>query len=222
MNLTFSHATPAEVPELAALHTAVADDFTRRYGQGFWSHQTTERGALNSLRYARVVIARRGKSIVGTLRLANKKPWAIDVNYFTPVKKAIYLTGMAVLPKLQRQGRSAAGCWSRPWQRPTPGRRRPFGSTRTMPKSAPAASTPNADSAKPPAWSTARIRSSILSCSLARFDPGRSWRGPISASIEACQPVFHGEKLSAIACAGNARPLWLLPWRKNPSQITLN
>jgi GNAT superfamily N-acetyltransferase len=38
------------------------------------------------------------------MRLANKKPWAIDVNYFTPVKKAIYLTGMAVLPPLQRQG----------------------------------------------------------------------------------------------------------------------
>jgi GNAT superfamily N-acetyltransferase len=104
MKLTFSIATPAEVPELAALHTAASADLTLRYGQGFWSHQTTERGALNSLRYARVLIASRGKSIVGTLRLANKKPWAIDVNYFTPVKKAIYLTGMAVLPKFQRQG----------------------------------------------------------------------------------------------------------------------
>jgi GNAT superfamily N-acetyltransferase len=104
MNLTFALATPDEVPELAALHTAAADNLTRRYGQGFWSHKTTDRGALNSLRYARVIIARRGKSIVGTLRLANKKPWAIDVNYFTPVKKAIYLTGMAVLPKLQGQG----------------------------------------------------------------------------------------------------------------------
>ena len=56
------------------------------------------------MRYARVLIARRGKTIAGTLRLANKKPWAIDVSYFTPVKKAIYLTSMAVLPKLQRQG----------------------------------------------------------------------------------------------------------------------
>jgi GNAT superfamily N-acetyltransferase len=104
MKLNFSIATAAEVPELAALHTAAAGELTRCYGQGVWSHQTTERGALNSLRYARVVIARRGKTIVGTLRLANKKPWAIDVNYFTPVKRAIYLTGMAVLPKMQRQG----------------------------------------------------------------------------------------------------------------------
>src|ERR1700677_1094859 len=104
MNLTFSLATPADVPELAALHTAAANDLTRRYGRGFWSNPPTERGGLNSLRYARVVIARRGKTIVGTLRLANKKPWAIDVNYFTATKKAIYLTSMAVLPKLQRQG----------------------------------------------------------------------------------------------------------------------
>src|ERR1700691_6106466 len=104
MNLTFSLATPADVPELAALHTAAANDLTRRYGRGFWSNPPTERGVLNSLRYARVVIARRGKTIVGTLRLANKKPWAIDVNYFTATKKAIYLTGMAVLPNQQRRG----------------------------------------------------------------------------------------------------------------------
>src|ERR1700723_1322853 len=104
MKLTFSLATPAEVPELAALHSAAANDLTRRFGPGFWSNPPTERGVLNSLRYARVVIARRDKTIVGTLRLANKKAWAIDVSYFTPVKKAIYLTGMAVLPNLQRRG----------------------------------------------------------------------------------------------------------------------
>ncbi|HUD14152.1 MAG TPA: GNAT family N-acetyltransferase [Terracidiphilus sp.] len=104
MNLTFSLATRAEVPELTALHLAAANDLTRRYGHGFWSNPPTERGVLNSLRYARVVIAHKGKAIVGTMRLANKKPWAIDVNYFTPVKKAIYLTGMAVLPNLQRRG----------------------------------------------------------------------------------------------------------------------
>jgi GNAT superfamily N-acetyltransferase len=56
------------------------------------------------MRHSRVLLASRGKTIVGTLRLANKKPWAIDVSYFTPVKKAIYLTGMAVNPRLQRQG----------------------------------------------------------------------------------------------------------------------
>jgi GNAT superfamily N-acetyltransferase len=104
MKLTFSIATPDDVPELAALHTAASEDLTRRYGHGFWSSHATERGVLGSFRYARVVVARKGKTLAGTLRLANKKPWAIDVSYFTPVKKAIYLTGMAVAPKLQRQG----------------------------------------------------------------------------------------------------------------------
>ena len=38
------------------------------------------------------------------LRLATKKPWAIDVSYFTPVKRALYLTGMAVSVPHQGQG----------------------------------------------------------------------------------------------------------------------
>ena len=104
MKLTFTQATPDDAPALAALHTAVADDFTRRYGPGFWSRAASEKGVLFNMRHAHVLIARKGKTIVGTLRLANKKPWAIDVTYFTPVKKAIYLTGMAVDPRLQRQG----------------------------------------------------------------------------------------------------------------------
>jgi len=104
MKLTFSLATAADAPELATLHTAASADLTQRYGAGFWSHVATERGVLFSMRYARVLLARKGKAMVGTLRLANKKPWAIDVTYFTPVQKAIYLTGMAVLPKHQRQG----------------------------------------------------------------------------------------------------------------------
>jgi GNAT superfamily N-acetyltransferase len=38
------------------------------------------------------------------LRLATKKPWAIDVSYFTPVKRPLYLTGMAVAVVRQGQG----------------------------------------------------------------------------------------------------------------------
>jgi GNAT superfamily N-acetyltransferase len=56
------------------------------------------------MRHSQVVVARKGKNIVGTMRLATKKPWAIDASYFTPVKKAIYLTHMAVIPAQQRQG----------------------------------------------------------------------------------------------------------------------
>ncbi len=38
------------------------------------------------------------------LRLATKKPWAIDVSYFTPVKRPLYLTGIAVSVAHQRHG----------------------------------------------------------------------------------------------------------------------
>jgi GNAT superfamily N-acetyltransferase len=38
------------------------------------------------------------------LLLATKKPWAIDVSYFTPVKRPLYLTGMAVSVAHQGQG----------------------------------------------------------------------------------------------------------------------
>ncbi|HXR39918.1 MAG TPA: GNAT family N-acetyltransferase [Terracidiphilus sp.] len=104
MNLTLSLAAPADAPALTVLHAAVAADLTLRHGPGFWSHAPTERGVLFSLQHARIIIALEGQTIVGTLRLATKKPWAIDVSYFTPVKKAIYLTGMAVVPRLQRRG----------------------------------------------------------------------------------------------------------------------
>jgi len=104
MKHAFSIAGPADAIELAALHTAVAEDLTHRYGKGFWSLKTSEKGGLLAIRTSRVLAARKDKAIVGTLNLSTKKPWAIDVSYFTPVKKALYLTGMAVIPALQRQG----------------------------------------------------------------------------------------------------------------------
>ncbi|HEX2777106.1 MAG TPA: GNAT family N-acetyltransferase [Candidatus Acidoferrales bacterium] len=104
MKLSFSTATEAAAPALAALHTAVAADLTLRYGHGFWSSAASEKGVLFGMRHSRVLIAKKGKKVVATLRLATKKPWAIDVSYFTPVKKALYLTSMAVIPKMQRHG----------------------------------------------------------------------------------------------------------------------
>jgi GNAT superfamily N-acetyltransferase len=104
MKLAISTAGPVDAIELAALHTAVAEDLTRRYGRGFWSTKTSEKGALLAIRNARVLIARRGKIVVGTLNLPTKKPWAIDISYFTAVEKPLYLTGMAVTPALQCQG----------------------------------------------------------------------------------------------------------------------
>jgi hypothetical protein len=54
------------------------------------------------MRHSRVLVARKGKAIVGTLLLPTKKPWAIDVSYFTPVRMPLYLIAMAVLPTMQR------------------------------------------------------------------------------------------------------------------------
>jgi predicted N-acetyltransferase YhbS len=107
MKLVFAAATDSEAAELAALHGAVAQDLTRRFGLGYWSSAQTERGVLRDLRrpkFSRTLVARTNRRIVGTLRLATKKPWAIDTTYFTSVKRPLYLIGMAVHPELQRKG----------------------------------------------------------------------------------------------------------------------
>lgn len=49
-------------------------------------------------------MAKTGGEVVSTLRLATKKPWAIDKTYFTSCKKPLYLLNMAVQPALQCQG----------------------------------------------------------------------------------------------------------------------
>ena len=107
MKLILAPATNVDAPELSALHCAVAEDLTLRYGQGFWSSGQTERGVLANLRmpkFSRILTARSNRRIVGTLRLATKKPWAIDTAYFSGATRPLYLTGMAVHPEFQRKG----------------------------------------------------------------------------------------------------------------------
>ena len=103
MRLTFRDATPTDVPSITALQNAAAGALTARFGEGHWSSLGNERGAELSLRHARVRVGCAGKRILTVLRLAKKKPWAIDVAYFTPVKVPLYLTGMAV--SVAHQGR---------------------------------------------------------------------------------------------------------------------
>jgi GNAT superfamily N-acetyltransferase len=104
MKLSVATATEAEIPAIAALRTAVAEDLTRNFGRGHWSAAVTERAVAQSLRSARVLIALDDGRIVATLRLATKKPWAIDPRYFANVRRPLYLTDMAVLPQWQRRG----------------------------------------------------------------------------------------------------------------------
>ena len=104
MKLTFRDAKLEDVPVIAALHNAAAGALSARFGEGPWSGLSTERSAQLSLQHARVRIGRKGKKIHAVLRLAPKKPWAIDVAYFTPVKRPLYLTGMAVSVAHQGHG----------------------------------------------------------------------------------------------------------------------
>ena len=102
--IRFRDATLADVAVIAALQNATAGALTAQFGEGHWSSLVTERGAALAQRHARVRVGRSGKSILTVLRLAPKKPWAIDVAYFTPVKRPLYLTGMAVSVAHQGQG----------------------------------------------------------------------------------------------------------------------
>ncbi len=109
MDLDFQSAAESDATALAELHTVVAADLTRRFGKGPWSSSPSERGVASELRrpakFSRTLIARDTSGcIIGALRLATKKPWAIDVAYFTPTKRPLYLTGMAVHPESQRRG----------------------------------------------------------------------------------------------------------------------
>lgn len=104
MKLRFTTARDEDVPAILALHAAVAARLTEQFGRGHWSQVGTERGVRHAMRTTRYVVARSGRKIVGSLRLATKKPWAIDVRYFTPVKRPLYPIGMAVSPTIQRGG----------------------------------------------------------------------------------------------------------------------
>ena len=104
MQLSVREAVTADANDIAALRVATAEDLTARYGKGFWSSHATEKGVLHAIKHGRVLVATSDGRIVGTLTLSTHKPWAIDTAYFTKVKMPIYLTSMAVLPGLQKQG----------------------------------------------------------------------------------------------------------------------
>jgi len=97
-------ANATDAATLAALHTTVAAHLTKLHGPGPWSSETSEKGVLFAMRNSQVYVARLGAELVGTLRLATKKPWAIDIRYFSACRKPLYLLGMAITPDRQRQG----------------------------------------------------------------------------------------------------------------------
>jgi GNAT superfamily N-acetyltransferase len=104
VQLSIRAAVAADAAEIAALRVAVASDLTQRFGKGFWSSHATDKGVLLGMKRGKVLIATKAGTIVGTLTLGTRKPWAIDTAYFTRIEKPVYLTSMAVDPKLQKQG----------------------------------------------------------------------------------------------------------------------
>ncbi|HRI20238.1 MAG TPA: GNAT family N-acetyltransferase [Panacibacter sp.] len=105
MNLSFSAAAPEDAGAIAALSNATAQRLTSLYGKGHWSYQCTEKAVLYGMKgNSRMLIAKHEDLLVGTLHLVTKKPWAIDVLYFTSVQQPLYLIGMAVHPDWQHKG----------------------------------------------------------------------------------------------------------------------
>lgn len=104
MKFNLEPATANDVAALAALHTVVADHLTDAHGRGPWSSKTTETGMQYAMRNSHVFVARIDGEIIATLRLATKKPRAIDTSYFSKSSKPLYLLAMAVTPVRQRQG----------------------------------------------------------------------------------------------------------------------
>jgi GNAT superfamily N-acetyltransferase len=104
MKVTLKQATMAQAGAIAKLRMATNEKLTRDFGRGPWTSTVTEKGVLFGMRNGRVYIAREGRTIIGTLQLATKKPWAIDRSYFSKCERPLYLLAMAVAPERQRQG----------------------------------------------------------------------------------------------------------------------
>ena len=97
-------ATASDAGALASLRTAVARDMARQFGEGEWSASPSDADVLQQLSASRVLVARSDTDIIGTVRLARARPWAIDASMFTPVATALYVLGLAVSPDARGRG----------------------------------------------------------------------------------------------------------------------
>ena len=104
MKVKLTEAAFADVSALIKLGLAVSEHLAGEFGPGIWAAGATEKGVLFALRNHRVLVARDRGRIIGSLRLATRKPWAIDKSYFTECARPLYLTDMQVAPDYQRRG----------------------------------------------------------------------------------------------------------------------
>lgn len=104
ITLSFRFATGADVPDLLKLRLAIDADQAKRFGDDRYTASLNEKSVARSLTSSRTVVATRRARIVATVRMETKKPWAIDLRYFTPACKGVYLHNVNVHPRLQRSG----------------------------------------------------------------------------------------------------------------------
>lgn len=104
MHISISAASETNAPAIMSLRAAVTESLTRQFGSGHWSTYVSEATVLRGIKTSRVLIAEDETGVIATLRLATKKPWAIDPDYFERVRRPLYLLDMAVEPARQRQG----------------------------------------------------------------------------------------------------------------------
>jgi GNAT superfamily N-acetyltransferase len=102
--LSFRLATEADIPALLALRLAIDTDQAKRFGDDRYVTTISEKSVARSLNSSRVLVATRRGRIVGLVSMGTKKPWAVDLKYFTPACKAVYLYSVDVSPQLQRCG----------------------------------------------------------------------------------------------------------------------
>jgi GNAT superfamily N-acetyltransferase len=101
---TICVATAADARPLARMRAAVARDMRERFGDGDWAAEPGDATVTRQIRASRVLVAKRGREIVGTLRLLTAQAELFDARAFTPVGAAVYAVGLAVAPASRGQG----------------------------------------------------------------------------------------------------------------------
>jgi GNAT superfamily N-acetyltransferase len=104
INVSIALATPEDAAAIANVISEAAYDLTAKHGHGHWSAIASAKGVLNGMSKAKVLVAKNGAEVIGSLRLTSSRPWVIDPAYFTPVPHPVYLVDMAVRPGYQRIG----------------------------------------------------------------------------------------------------------------------
>jgi ribosomal protein S18 acetylase RimI-like enzyme len=104
VHVTIGLATPEDAAGIANVISEAAYDLTTKHGYGHWSAIASAKGVLNGMSKSKVLVAKNGAEVIGSVRLTASRPWVIDPAYFTPVHHPVYLVDMAVSPGYQRIG----------------------------------------------------------------------------------------------------------------------